>query len=60
MQPCPDELLKGQRFAFIKGRPKMLGTPYKFAQHGQCGTWISELLPHIARAWPTSSASSGR
>src|SRR5438094_126888 len=22
MQPCPDELLKGQRFAFIKGHPK--------------------------------------
>ena len=27
MQPCPDELLKNQRFAFIKGHPKMLGTP---------------------------------
>ena len=35
MQPCPDELLKNQRFAFIKGHPKMLGTPYKFRQHGQ-------------------------
>ena len=30
MQPCPDELLKNQRFAFIKGHPKLLGTPYKF------------------------------
>src|SRR6187549_3791612 len=29
MKPCPDELLKGQRFAFIKGVPKMLGSPYK-------------------------------
>src|SRR4051794_22352540 len=28
MQPCPDELLKNQRFAFIKGHPKLLGTPY--------------------------------
>src|SRR5690349_14193459 len=27
MQPCPESLLKGQRFAFIKGVPKMLGTP---------------------------------
>ena len=27
MQPCPDELLKGQRFPFIKGHPKLLGTP---------------------------------
>src|SRR5215470_9381719 len=24
MQPCPDELLKNQRFAFIKGHPKLL------------------------------------
>ena len=34
MQPCPDELLENQRFAFIKGHPKLLGTPYKFAQYG--------------------------
>ena len=32
MQPCPDELLKGQKFAFIKGHPKLLGSPYKFQQ----------------------------
>src|SRR4051794_9140334 len=32
MQPCPDELLKNQRFAFIKGHPKLLGSPYKFAK----------------------------
>src|SRR5438270_138683 len=24
MQPCPDEFLKNQRFAFIKGHPKLL------------------------------------
>src|SRR6185503_17473149 len=22
---------------------------FKFAQHGKCGTWVSELLPHIAK-----------
>lgn len=49
MQPCPDELLKNQKFAFIKGHPKMLGSPHKFAQYGQGGTWISELLPNIAK-----------
>ena len=49
MQPCPDELLKNQRFAFIKGHPKLLGCPYKFAQHGQSGTWVSELLPNMAK-----------
>ena len=49
MQPCPDELLKNQRFAFIKGHPKLLGTPYKFARHGKSGAWVSELLPHLAK-----------
>jgi hypothetical protein len=49
LQPCPDELLKNQRFAFIQGHPKLLGTPYKFKQHGQSGAWVSELLPNVAR-----------
>src|SRR5262245_44174130 len=48
MQPCPEELLKGQRFAFIKGHPKLLGSPYKFKQHGKSGVWVSETLPHVA------------
>ncbi|MEO6435761.1 MAG: DUF1501 domain-containing protein [Tepidisphaeraceae bacterium] len=26
----------------------LLGSPWKFAKHGQCGTEVSELLPHIA------------
>jgi hypothetical protein len=47
MQPCPDELMKGQRFPFIKGHPNLLGTPYHFRPHGECGTVMSELLPHI-------------
>lgn len=46
-QKCPDELLKGKRFAFIKGVPNMLGTPFKFAQHGQGGTWLSEVWKHL-------------
>ena len=48
MQPCPDDLLKGQRFAFIKGHPTLLGSPYKFQRHGQSGAWVSELLPHLS------------
>jgi hypothetical protein len=48
MQPCPDSLLKGQRFAFIKGVPKMLGSPYKFRRAGAAGGWFSETLPHLA------------
>jgi len=49
-QPCPAELLEKERFAFIQGHPKILGTPYKFAQHGAGGAWISELLPEFSQA----------
>ncbi len=49
MEDCPDELMKGQTFAFIKGKPKLLGSPYKFAQHGKAGTWVSELLPNFPK-----------
>lgn len=31
-----------------KGR-KLLGSPWKFAQHGQSGQWISELFPQVAQ-----------
>ncbi len=44
---CPQHLLEGKRFAFIKGVPQMLGTPYEFQRVGQSGTWVSELLPHF-------------
>ncbi len=47
-QPCPESLYKKERFAFIKGVPKMLGTPYKFAKHGNAGIELSELLPNLA------------
>src|SRR5690606_5940668 len=33
-KPVPDELLKGQRFAFLKGIPKLLGSPYSFRRYG--------------------------
>jgi hypothetical protein len=46
-KPCPDSLLAGKRFAFIKGVPVMLGSPYKFEQVGQSGAWMSELLPNL-------------
>jgi hypothetical protein len=50
LQPCPDELLKNQKFAFIKGHPKLLGSPYRFQKWGQSGAMVSELLPHVAGA----------
>ncbi len=49
MQPCPDSLLKGQRFAFIKGTPKMLGSPHHFRQYGKGGAWFSDILPNLSR-----------
>jgi hypothetical protein len=48
-QPCPESLLEKERFAFIKGHPKILGSPYKFRQHGEAGAWVSELLPNFTR-----------
>lgn len=47
-QDCPQSLLEGKKFAFIRGVPKMLGPQAKFAQHGQSGAWISENLPHLS------------
>jgi len=47
-EPCPDELLAGQRFAFLRGHPKLLGTQFKFSRHGESGLELSELLPHLA------------
>ncbi|MEX0715282.1 MAG: DUF1501 domain-containing protein [Planctomycetaceae bacterium] len=47
-QDCPAELTQGERFAFIKGTPKLLGTPHKFARRGELGAYVSDLLPNIA------------
>src|SRR5262245_61245496 len=46
-QPCPEELIKGERFAFIKGVPKLLGSPHAFGRHGKAGAELSNLLPHL-------------
>jgi hypothetical protein len=44
----PPELVRGYRAAFIKPSSKLLGPKFRFAKHGQCGTELSELLPHLA------------
>jgi Protein of unknown function (DUF1501) len=46
-QNVPPELTHGERFAFIKGTPKLLGSPFEFARCQQSGAEISELLPHL-------------
>ena len=47
-QEIPADIVKGERFAFIKGTPRLLGSPYEFRRHGQSGHEISDLLPHTA------------
>jgi hypothetical protein len=32
-----------------RGGAKLLGSPFKFAQHGESGLWISEVFPRLAR-----------
>src|SRR5262245_7718695 len=44
-QDCPQEFLRGRRFAFTSGVPKLLGTPQPFRQHGRGGVWMSAALP---------------
>ena len=46
-QECPDAFLKGKRFAFTSGTPKLLGTPRTFAQYGKGGVWLSDAIPHL-------------
>jgi hypothetical protein len=36
-------------YSFVnRASKKLLGSPWKFTKHGQCGTDVSELLPHTA------------
>jgi hypothetical protein len=46
-QAIPAEFVKGERFAFIKGTPRLLGSPYAFRRCGASGAEVSELLPHL-------------
>ena len=44
---CPDKFLKGRRFAFTTGVPKLLGTKRQFTQHGKGGIWMSDAVPNF-------------
>jgi hypothetical protein len=46
-QDCPDRFLKGKRFAFTSGVPKLMGTPRRFAQCGSGGAWMSDAIPSL-------------
>ena len=48
-EPLPDSILKKLSFAQIhEKQPNLMGLPWMFARHGECGATISELLPHTA------------
>ena len=48
-QDCPDAFLKGKRFAFTSGVPKLMGTPRTFKRYGQGGVWLSDALPNLQK-----------
>lgn len=48
----PAEIRMGQRLTAMSGNQSSLplvGSPFEFKPHGECGTELSELLPHTAR-----------
>ena len=47
-QLCPEEMIEGKTFAFIKGRPKLMGPKVGFKKYGQTEQWVSDTLPHLA------------
>jgi len=47
-QPIPEEFIKGERFAFIRGTPQLLGSPFNFRRCGRSGNELSELLPNLS------------
>jgi uncharacterized protein (DUF1501 family) len=47
-QPIPQEIVRGQKYAFIKPDAALFATEFKFARHGRSGGELSEALPRLA------------
>jgi len=50
-EQLPDSVRGGQRLTGMSGNQSsipLVGSPFKFQQHGASGAWFSELLPHTA------------
>jgi hypothetical protein len=48
----PDSVRMGQRLTGMTSGQKnfpVVKSLFKFSQHGKCGAWVSELLPHISQ-----------
>jgi hypothetical protein len=51
-EDLPESIRMGQRLTTMTGSQAKLplaGSIYKFNQHGQCGAWVCDLLPHTAK-----------
>jgi uncharacterized protein (DUF1501 family) len=51
-QELPDSIRMGQRLTGMTSGQKsfpVAASKFKFAQHGECGMWLSEMLPHTAK-----------
>jgi hypothetical protein len=48
-EPTPESLIKGERFAFIKGSPTLQKSPFSFKQYGKSGAILCNLLPHLSK-----------
>lgn len=46
-QPIPAEIVKDQRYAFIKSDAALYASKFNFAKHGKCGAELSEALEHL-------------
>jgi hypothetical protein len=46
-QLAPDDFIKGRKFAFTTGTPRLLGTKRTFSQHGRNGLWMSDAVPNF-------------
>src|ERR1041385_1333970 len=47
-KPVPQEVVMGQKYAFIKPDAALYASEFKFAKHGKCGAELSEALPQLA------------
>src|SRR4051812_28391248 len=48
-KPIPPEIIRGQRYAFIRADANVLGPRFKFKKCGQSGAEIAEVMPHLAK-----------
>ncbi|MCA9213721.1 MAG: DUF1501 domain-containing protein [Planctomycetales bacterium] len=51
-EELPDSIRRGQRLTAMSGNQASLplaGSPFKFAQYGKSGAWVSNILPSIAK-----------